>query len=64
VLRLAQRYRANGKELETLVHPYGSRQLQRWVPVPPVPMRKALLREIHEAMGHIGRDKLAEATLA
>jgi hypothetical protein len=50
--------------LETQVHPYGSRQLRKWVPVPPVPMRKALLREAHEALGHVGRDKLVEAILA
>ena len=64
MIRLAQRYRAHGKELETLVHPYGSKQLTKWVPVPPVPMRKLLLRDTHEALGHVGREKLAEAIIS
>ena len=61
--RLATRYHANGKELETLVCPFGSKQLERWVVVPPVPMRDRIVDETHEAMGHVGRDKLVEALL-
>lgn len=47
--------------METRVRPYGLEELQRWVPVPPVPMRPQFVRETHEALGHVGRDKLAEA---
>jgi Integrase zinc binding domain len=46
-----------------MIRPYGSNQLSRWVPVPPVPMRKQILRDNHEALGHVGRDKLVESTM-
>lgn len=61
--RLAQDFRANGAELETMVRPFGSTALERWVPVPPRPMRKQLVRDTHEALGHVGRTKLAESLL-
>ena len=64
VMKLARRYRARGAELETEVNPYGMSALSKWVPVPPVPMRAQLMREMHEALGHAGRDKLAEIMLS
>lgn len=64
VQRLASTYRATGEELETEVLPFGRRELRRWVPVPPVPMRRGIVRDIHEATGHVGRDKLAESVLS
>jgi hypothetical protein len=62
--RLALRYRARGQELEALVNPYGVEALQRWVPVPPIPMRAGIIRDTHEATGHVGRERLVEALLA
>lgn len=38
--------------------------LARWVPVPPVPMRRRLLSDAHEALGHVGYKRLAEAVLS
>lgn len=40
VRHLATTYRARGEELETLVRPYGHSSLERWVPVPPICMRR------------------------
>lgn len=62
--RLAGYYRARGQELETLANPYGVERLQRWVSVPPPAMRADIVRDTHEATGHVGRTKLAEALLA
>ena len=61
--RVARDFRANGAELETLVRPFGSTALERWVPVPPRPMRQQLVRDTHEALGHVGRTKLVESLL-
>jgi hypothetical protein len=36
---LARDYRAQGEELETRVRPYGTTLLERWVTVPPIPLR-------------------------
>ena len=64
MLKLSRRYRARGHVLEMEVNPFGSVALSRWVPVPPVPMRSQLMREMHEALGHAGRDKLAETMMS
>lgn len=64
VRRLSGHYRGRGQELETLANPYGVESLQRWVSVPPIPMRPDIVRDTHEATGHVGRAKLAEALLA
>ena len=47
-----------------MVHPYGTELLTRWVPVPPIHMRSTIIRDTHEATGHVGRNKLCEALLA
>ena len=43
VRSLASVYRARGEELETHVRPYGAKTMGRWVPVPPKPMRTAIV---------------------
>ena len=45
------------------MRPFGSTALERWVPVPPRPMRQQLVRDTHEALGHVGRTKLVESLL-
>lgn len=64
VQRMSGTYRADGEELLTCVRPYGHEVLARWVPIPPVCMRRQIIRDTHEALGHCGRDKVAEAILS
>ena len=63
VRRVAARYRASGKELQTEVNVCASPILKRWVNVPPVPMRAAIVQQYHEVLGHAGRDRTVEALL-
>jgi len=59
----ATRRRPQGEELLAKVSPFGSKDLARWVVVPPVPMRHRIVADTHAATGHCGVKKLAEAVL-
>ena len=57
---LAGHYRARGDELQVEL-PANATDPPRWVNVPPLLTRKQILADTHDALGHCGRDKLADA---
>jgi len=64
VRRVAMRYRASGHELQTKISVYGSSSLEKWVNVPPVPMRRDITRDYHEVLAHAGGRRLAESIMS
>ena len=52
-------YRAHKDELQVLVRSITG--VDTWVDVPPVPTRAQVVRDMHQSLGHLGRDKLMEA---
>ena len=56
IRKLAGVYRAHGKEVQVSV--WNSLGQPVWVNVPPVPMRQDIVRDTHEALGHIGHERL------
>ena len=59
VRRLAQIFRAKGRELQVYVKT--PMETFTWVDVPPIPLREQLVKDMHVSLGHVGRDKLLEA---
>lgn len=64
VRKAAAHYRAHGRELQTRVNVYGSSIMERWVSVPPVPMRTTITRQYHEVLGHAGSRRLSEVLMS
>ena len=60
----ATAYRAQGHELQRLVAVYGSPLTQRWVNVPPIPMRADITRQYHEVLAHARGARLAETLMS
>ena len=53
---LASLYRAHGNEVQ--VHVLDHLRIKHWVNVPPVPTRVDIIKDTHETLGHIGRERL------
>ena len=53
---LASLYRAHGNEVQ--VHVLDHLMEKHWVNVPPLPNRLNIIRDTHETLGHIGRERL------
>jgi Integrase zinc binding domain len=59
ILKLASEYRAHGGELQRRrrQHP-GLPGRWRWANVPPVRERIQIVKDTHDTLGHVGRDRL------
>ena len=56
IKQLASLYRAHGNEVE--VHIQDQLGRKTWVNVPPVLNREDIIKDTHETLGHIGRERL------
>jgi hypothetical protein len=53
---LAGVYKAHGHEVQVRVRDHLGKP--HWVNVPPIPNRYDIIKDTHESLGHVGREKL------